>query len=346
MTGGTDQPLTGLRVLEVASIGPGPFAAMMLADHGAEVIRICRPDETPLFDPRFDITLRNRARVLTLDLKDAGDRARLCEIAGTADALIEGFRPGVMERLGLGPPELHSRNPSLVYARMTGWGQTGPLAPRAGHDINYLALSGALSLYGPPGADPVPPVNAVADFGGGAMMLVFGIVTALLSAARGGGGRIIDCAMTEGAALLQASVWSLRASGQWQETRGANLLDGGAPFYGVYRTRCGGHIAIGAIEPQFYRRMLEGFGLRNHPLMAQQMDRDRWPDMRALLAGAVAQRTRDHWQQIFEATDACVTPVLSLSEAMDHPQARARGSFLKGPGQPGAPAPAPRLEGG
>lgn len=334
-------PLSGLRVVEVASLGPGPFAAMMLADHGATVTRIERPGTPPLFEPAHDMTLRGRAGVRALDLREADQRAAFLELCRDADALIEGFRPGVMERLQLGPDQVMAANPRLVYGRMTGWGQSGPLAPRAGHDINYIALSGALFTYGAEAGPPVPPVNAVADFGGGGMMLAFGLLAQVMAAQRTGRGAVVDCAMVDGAALLQASVWTLRAMGRWQDARASNLLDGGAPFYRCYATAEGRHMAVGAIEAPFWAALLDGLGLSDDPLMVRQHDTARWPEMTERIAQVFAARDMQAWTARFEGSDACVTPVLTPSEAAHHPHAAARGAF-DWTGDAPFPAPAPR----
>lgn len=336
--------LAGIRVVEIASLGPGPFTAMMLADQGAEVTRIERPDVPPLFDPAHDMTLRGRARTLSLDLRQTDAIRRLDDMLQRSHALIEGFRPGVMERLGLGPERICADHPHLVYGRMTGWGQSGPLAPRAGHDINYIALSGALFTYGEADGPPVPPVNAVGDFGGGGMMLAFGIAAALLAAERTGAGRVVDCAMIDGAALLQASVWTLRAMDRWRDARGVNLLDGGAPFYRTYVTADDRHMAVGAIEPPFHAELLRGLGLDADPLMADQNDTERWPEMTRRIAAVFAAAPMAHWTAVFEGTDACVTPVLTPAEAARHPHAAARAAFHDPDGTP-MPAPAPRMPG-
>ena len=337
--------LCGLRIIEVASLGPGPFAAMMLADHGAEVIRVERPGVPPLFAPEHDMTLRGRARVRALDLREAEAKAEFIRLCRDADGLIEGFRPGVMERLGLGPQTLKQENPRLVYGRMTGWGQHGPLAPRAGHDINYIALSGALFTYGQAGGPPVPPVNAVGDFGGGGMMLAFGMLAGILAAQRSGSGRVVDCAMVDGAALLQASVWTLRAMNRWRDERGTNLLDGGAPFYRCYATSDGRHMAVGAIEPQFWKALLDGLGLTDEAMLARQNDEEFWPEMTRRITAVFAQHDMQYWSTRFEATDACVSPVLAPGEAARHTHARARNAF-DWSGDTPFPAPAPRTENG
>ena len=325
--------LEGLRIVELAGIGPAPFAAMMLADHGAEVIRIEREDQPPVIAPEFDILARSRAETLRLDLKDPGAAARVRALAVASDGLIEGFRPGVMERLGLGPDLLLADNPRLVYGRMTGWGQDGPLACAAGHDINYIALAGALHTYGRAGGPPVPPVNAVGDFGGGGMLLAFGMLAGILAARRSGAGQVIDCAMIDGAALISALTWSLKAAGMWRDERGTNLLDTGAPYYDVYRCSDGLWVAIGALEPAFFALLSEKLGLR-----LGQGD----PALREEIAAAFASAPRAHWCRLLEGSDACFAPVLSLGEAPDHPHNRARGTFVA-PGGLVQPAPAPRF---
>ncbi|MGQ0674742.1 MAG: CaiB/BaiF CoA transferase family protein [Rhodospirillales bacterium] len=336
--------LNGLRVIEIEAIGPAPFAGMMLADHGAEVLRVDRPAASGLGIAAADATrdpLGRGKRSVALDLKRAEGVAAVLRLVGRADALIEGFRPGVMERLGLGPDICLARNPRLVYGRMTGYGQSGPLAPRAGHDIDYIALSGALAAIGP--ADkPVPPLNLVGDFGGGGMLLAFGVVAALLSAARTGKGQVVDAAMVEGASLLAAFIHGLGAMGLWQEGRDANLLDGGAPFYDSYRTADGKFLAVGAIEPKFYTELIAKLELACETL-PDQMDRTRWPELKRRIAAAVAARTRAEWEAIFEGSDACVAPVLSFAEAPMHPHNAARRSFVSAFGVT-QPAPAPRFE--
>ncbi|MEG1451694.1 CaiB/BaiF CoA transferase family protein [Brevundimonas sp.] len=330
-------PLSGIRIIEIAGLGPAPFAAMMLADHGAEVIRIDRPGAH--IESR-DPLMRSRT-IRFLDLKSPDGQAALRELVKTADGLIEGFRPGVMERLGLGPDVLLTDNPALVYGRMTGWGQSGFYAARAGHDINYIAASGALHMIGRKGEAPVPPLNLVGDFGGGGMMLAFGMVSALLAVKNGASGQVIDCAMTDGSALLTAMMWGFRASGFWQDERGSNILDTAAAFYDVYETADGKHIAIGAIEPQFYALMLHGTGLSDDPLFAIQMDIANWPAQKAALAARIRTKTRDEWAAIFDGLDACVTPVLNMTEALAAPHNRDRNTFITIDGVD-QPAPAPR----
>ena len=331
-------PLSGVRIVEIAGIGPGPFCAMMLADHGAEVIRIERAP--PSAAKRRDVLNRSR-KALAVDLKQPAGVDLVRRLTRSCEGLIEGFRPGVMERLGLGPDVLIGDNPKLVYGRMTGWGQTGPNAAMAGHDIDYIALSGALDAIGRPGEAPVPPLNLVGDFGGGGMMLAFGMVSAILHARATGVGQVIDCAMTEGSAVLMAMTYSLRAGGIWSDTRGANLLDGGAHFYDTYETADGKFVAIGAIEPQFYRELLQGLGVADDDAWTAQMDARRWPDLKRRLADVIRSKTRDDWSAVFEGSDACLAPVLSMAEAPTHPHNAARGSFVAVDGIV-QPAPAPR----
>lgn len=335
----TTPPLDGIRIVEIAGIGPGPFCGMMLADHGADVIRIERPGERPLSDPARDPLLRSR-RTLRLDLKDAVSVAAVRRVVASADGLIEGFRPGVMERLGLGPDVLIADNPRLVYGRMTGWGQTGPLAATAGHDITYIAQSGALHAFGEAGGRPVPPINMVADFGGGGMLLAFAMVSAILHARATGQGQVIDCAMTEGSALLMSMIWGFRASGRWSDRRGTNLLDGGAHFYGTYETADGKWVAIGAIEPQFYAAMRRAMALDDAAWDAQ-FDAGAWSAMKARLADIFRTRSRDEWCAAFAGHEACFAPVLGFDEALADPHNVARGSFVEAGGV-AQPAPAPR----
>ena len=339
-------PLHGIKIVEFAALGPAPMGAMILADLGAEVVRIERklpPGAKPgseLFDPKIDILNRSR-RVVTLDLKKPEGLAAARQLIAGADILIEGFRPGVMERLGLGPDECLGSNPRLVFGRMTGWGQTGPLANAAGHDINYLSLSGALHAIGEPGGKPVVPLNLVADCGGGAMLLVMGVLAALLEARTSGQGQVVDAAMTDGSALLMTMMYTLKAMGEWTQQRGSNLLDGGAHFYDTYRCADGKYISIGPIEPQFYALFLDKTGLAD-PDFAQQWDRARWPELKVRLAAHLATRSRDAWCALLEGTDACVAPVLDMDEAPEHPHNRARGTFIEVGGVV-QPAPAPRF---
>jgi len=326
--------LVGIRIVELAGLAPAPFAAMMLADHGAEVIRIERDDRPPVIPREFDILARSRAETIRLDLKSEEGAARVRALAGDADGLIEGFRPGVMERLGLGPELLLQGNPRLVYGRLTGWGQDGPLAEAAGHDINYIALAGALGTYGRAGEGPVPPANAVGDFGGGGMLLAFGMLAGILSARTTGKGQVIDCAMVDGAALLSALTWSLRAAGVWKDERGTNLLDTGAPYYDVYRCADGQWVSVGAIEPQFFAVLKQKLALR-----ASQHDGEL---LREELRATFAARPRAHWDALLLGTEACYAPVTSLAEAPAHPHNAARGTFSDVRGYP-EPAPAPRF---
>jgi len=343
-------PLDGVRVIEMAGMGPGPFAAMMLADLGADVVRVDRwsgsgdlPDTERRVrgtDPTRYVLHRGR-RSLGVDLKAPGAAELLLDMAAQADALIEGFRPGVMERLGLGPDTCLARNPRLIYGRMTGWGQHGPLASTAGHDINYIALSGALDQVARHGERPVPPVNLVGDMGGGGLMLAYGIVCGLLAVARGGHGQVVDAAITDGSAVLTAMLYGLVAQGRWSTTPGTNFADTGAPYYEVYQTADGKHMAVGAIEPRFYAILLDKLGLAAEDEITQN-DRSRWPQAKHRFAEIFRTRTRDEWTACFEGTDACVTPVLSLEEAPRHPHNLARSSFVQLDGVL-QPAPAPRF---
>ncbi|MBW0134773.1 CoA transferase [Pseudonocardia abyssalis] len=334
--------MDGIRVLELGGIGPGPHAAMLLADLGADVVRVERHsgglDLYP--DGHHDQLLRGR-RSVAADLKDPDDRARVRALADRADVLVEGFRPGVAERLGLGPQECRSTNPGLVYARMTGWGQDGPLAAAAGHDINYLALTGVLHALGPADRPPPPPLNLVGDFGGGSTYLVIGVLAALCERARSGLGQTVDAAIVDGVTSLAQGLWSLRGAGGWSDDRESNLLDGAAPFYGTYTCADGRYVAVGAIEPQFYAALLRGLGLDGGALPAQH-DRAAWPVLRARIGGVFATRPRDAWVDRFTGTDACVTPVLTFAEATRHPHLVARAAHLDLDGVVQA-APAPRF---
>ncbi len=338
-------PLAGYRIIEIAGIGPGPFAAMLLSDLGAEVIRVERAGAVrgPAPEtPHFDVLLRGRRNV-AIDLKQPDGVETLLTLVESADALIEGFRPGVMERLGVGPDECIARNPRLVFGRMTGWGQDGPFANAAGHDINYISLAGALAHFGREGAAPVPPLNMVGDFGGGGMFLALGVVSALLEAQRSGAGQVVDTAMVDGSAVLMSMFWSFRSIGLFDETaRGTNLLDTGAHFYDVYECADGGYVSIGSIEPQFYAELLRLTGLDDDERFAGQMDKARWPELKRRLAELFATKTRDEWCAVMEATDACFAPVLTMSEAAAHPHNVARDTFVELGGTT-QPAPAPRF---
>ncbi|WP_354699662.1 CaiB/BaiF CoA-transferase family protein [Paraconexibacter sp. AEG42_29] len=329
-----------MRIVEIASIGPGPFAAMMLADMGATVLRVDRPGGVGTVPPRYDVTRRGRPSI-AVDLRHGDARGFILDLVERADALVEGFRPGVMERLGLGPVDVHERNPRVVYGRVTGYGQDGPLAAVAGHDINYLAAAGVLGALARDGERPLAPLNLVGDYGGGAMYLAFGVVCGLHEAARSGRGQVVDAAMVDGVASLTAIFHGMRAEGRWADQPGTNMLDSGAHFYDVYVTADGGHVALGAIEPQFYSRLLELLEL--DPEAVPQWERDRWPELREVIALAVARRSADEWAAILDGEEACATVVRGLGEAPDHPHLRARGTFveLDGVVQPQA---APRFD--
>ncbi|MFM7419261.1 MAG: CaiB/BaiF CoA transferase family protein [Alphaproteobacteria bacterium] len=331
-------PLQGIKVLEFAGIGPGPFCGMLLADMGAEVIRIDRPNG-PEGDRR-DIVSRGR-RSLVLDLKNPAAIAALHRMITEFDVLIEGFRPGVMERLDLGPDEICARHTKLIYGRMTGWGQDGPMALRAGHDINYIALTGALHAMGRPDVPPAPPLNLIGDYGGGGMLLALGVLAALLERAQSGQGQVVDAAMVDGAALLMAPLYGMKARGRWHGGRGGNLLDGSASFYDTYACACGGFVAVGPIEPQFFAEMLARLGLDASEFQ-DRMNPAHWPAHKAKLAAVFRTKTRDAWAEIFAESDGCVVPVLSMDEAPHHPHNQARGNFRL---QDGAaePTPAPRF---
>lgn len=337
---GTEGPLRGLRVVELAGIGPAPFACMTLADLGADVVRIDRTDGGRPFGEWHNVLDRGR-RSVALDLKTGEGTALLMRLVERSDVLVEGFRPGVAERLGAGPQECLARNPGLVYARITGWGQDGPLATAPGHDINYLALSGALHAIGERGGPPVPPVNLLGDFAGGGLLLTTGILAALFERRESGLGQVVDTAIVDGAAAMLGMLAAMTASGQWTHERGANLLDGGAPFYGVYACADGEYVAVGALEERFHRDLLRGLGL-DEGAAADRWDRREWPRLRRLLAERFRTRTRDEWAAAFDGTEACVTPVLSLGEAAEHPHNRARRTFLRTP-EGHQPAPAPRF---
>ena len=336
-------PLSGVRIIELAGIGPGPFCAMMLADMGADVIRVDRAGSVRGGDPNTppaDVMNRGR-RSIGVDLKSPEGVETVMRLVESADALMEGFRPGVTERLGLGPDDCLARNPALVYGRMTGWGQEGPYANAAGHDINYISLAGALDSYGRRGQAPVPPINMVGDFGGGGMYLAFGMVCAILEARGSGQGQVVDAAMVDGAASLMSFIHGFRAMGVWNDERGTNMLDTGAHFYDVYETSDGKYVSIGSIEPQFYAELRETLGLTD-PKWDQQMTRNAWPELKDELAAIFKNRTRDDWCELMEHTDICFAPVLSLAEAPQHPHNVHRGTFIEYEGIT-QPRPAPRF---
>ncbi len=332
-------PLNGIKIIEIAGIGPGPFCAMMLSDLGAEVVRIDR--KSSMGDgSKFNILNRGR-RSVAVDLKNADGVETVMRLVEQADALIEGFRPGVMERLGLGPDVCLERNPRLVFGRMTGWGQEGPLAHAAGHDINYISLTGALHAIGRHGERPVPPLNLVGDFGGGGMMLALGVTSALLETQKSGKGQVVDAAMTDGSAALMAIIYGLKAMGIWEAERGTNMLDGGAHFYDAYECADGKWISIGSIEPQFYALLLEKAGI-DDPEFQDQMDREKWPDLKVKTIELFKTKSRDEWCEIMEGSDVCFAPILDLSEAPEHPHNKARNTFIEIDGVI-QPAPAPRF---
>lgn len=335
-------PLCGLRVLELGGIGPGPHAAMLLADLGAEVVRVERPRGglRVLPEGADDWLLRGR-RSISADLKQPKGRDLVLALAEKADVLIEGFRPGVAERLGVGPKECLDRNPGLVYGRMTGWGQDGPRADQAGHDINYLAVTGVLNAIGTAGARPTPPLNLVGDFGGGSLYLVLGVLSALWERGRSGHGQVVDAAIVDGVTSLAQGVWALRGVGQWRDEAASNLVDSGAPFYDTYRCRDGRYVAVGAIEPQFYAQLVDGLGLGDADL-PEQLDRSGWPRLRQAFQQAFETRSRDEWAERFAGVDACVTPVLDFAEAVEEPQLAGRDTIVELGGVRQA-APAPRF---
>ena len=334
-------PLSGVRIVEMDGIGPVPLAAMILADLGCEIVRIARaPNSGQAWDDTGGSVLHRNRKHVHLDLKSPQDRDRALALIDQADAVIEGFRPGVMERLGLGPEVCLERNPRLVFARMTGWGQVGPLAPRAGHDINYIAITGALHAMGCPEAPPIPPLNLVGDYGGGAMFAIVGLLSAIISARATGVGQVVDVAMTDGTAALTSFFHAFTSSGLWSDQRGTNLLDGSKPFYRCYACADGGHVAVGPLEPQFFAQLLKGLEIA--PDRFVQYDPAGWPEMEAVFAAAFMTRTRDQWDAIFRDTDACVSPVLSFSEAADHPHNRGRDTLVSQDGVT-QPAPAPRF---
>lgn len=332
-------PLDGIRIVELQGIGPGPFCGMLLSDLGADVIRIDRAGGGRAAPPPH-VETRGR-RSIALDLKNPDDVEKALKLIEKADGLIEGFRPGVMERLGLGPDVALARNPRLAYGRMTGWGQTGTLSHAAGHDLNYIALTGALGAMGRKGEAPYPPLNLIGDYGGGALYLAFGLLAAVISARNTGEGQVIDVAMTDGAASLTSMFYGMRAMGVWSDERQANLLDGGAHFYDCYETSDGKYVSLGSIEPQFYSLLLEKAGLKE-PEFQDQMARDNWPSLKAKTAEVMKTKTRDEWCEIMEGTDVCFAPVLSLDEAPKHPHNVARQTFVEYEGVT-QPAPAPRF---
>ena len=332
--------LDGVTIVEMEGIGPAPFCGMMLADHGARVIRVARIGARDA--KGSDVLGRNRERI-EADLKSPEGIAKVRELAKSADGLIEGFRPGVMERLGLGPDVLLGDNPGLVYGRMTGWGQDGPLAQAAGHDINYISITGNLHGYGRADGKPTPPTNAIGDFAGGGMMLAFGMVAGILNARGTGKGQVIDCAMTDGASVIHAMQWGFRGNGMWEDTRGVNMLDTAAHFYDTYETADGKWISIGSIEPQFYALLREKAGLSD-PAFDAQMDKSQWPALKAKLTDLFRTKSRDEWCAIMEATDICFAPVLSMADALKHPHNVERGTFVRVDGID-QPAPAPRFLG-
>jgi len=335
-------PLTGVQIVELAAIGPGPFCAMMLSDMGADVVRVDRSDQVGGATWNSHDVLNRGRRTIAVDLKHPDGVEVVMKLVEAADGLIEGFRPGVAERLGVGPDPCWERNPGLVYGRMTGWGQNGPLSHTAGHDIDYIAVSGVLGAIGRVGERPVPPLNLVGDFGGGGLLLAFGMVCGLLEARESGLGQVVDAAMTDGSSILSTLVYGLAAAGLWDlDSKGTNLLDSGAPWYDTYETADGHYVAVGAIEPKFYEALLKGLGFAETDLPAQH-DRARWPDLRQAFADRFAEKTREGWVSVFEGTDACVAPVLRLSEAAEHPHNVARSTFVDIDGIT-QPAPAPRF---
>ena len=333
-------PLQGLRVVELSAVGPVPHAGMILADLGAEVALVLRPADAASMAARRDTDRRGRV-VVSADLKDPAQRDQVLDLIERADVLLEGYRPGVAERLGVGPEQCQARNPRLIYGRMTGWGQDGPRASTAGHDINYLSLTGHLRAIGRVGERPVPPLNLVGDFGGGSMLLLVGVLAALYERQRSGRGQVIDAAMVDGASLLGNMIWWFRAAGIWNDEPGTNILDGGAPYYDTYETADGQYMAVGAVEPQFFALLLRTLGLDAAALPGQH-DKAQWPRLRAAIKGAFASRSRDEWTKVFAGTDACVTPVLSYGEALEDDHLGSRGTLIDVGGVP-QPAPAPRF---
>lgn len=334
-------PLRGIRIIEIAGIGPGPFAGMMLADMGADVIRVERPGGNQFSgDPNYDYLNRGK-RCIAVNLKSAEGANLVLRLAEGASGMFEGFRPGVAEKLGIGPIPARERNPGLVYGRMTGWGQDGPMSQVAGHDINYISLAGALHPIGPAGGKPAVPLSLVGDFGGGGLLLAYGMVCALLEAKISGEGQVVDAAMVDGAALLMTSFFGAQQVGYWKEERGSNMLDSGAPFYDTYECGDGAFISVGAIEPQFYSALLRGLGLQAHEL-PQQMDMAKWPEMKEIFTRTIKSKSRDEWMRVFEGADACVAPILKMSEVPGHPHIQARRTLVDFQGN-WQPAPAPRF---
>lgn len=334
-------PLNGVRIVEFAGLGPAPFCGMMLADHGAEVILIDRPVRTRAGASNKDILNRSR-KSIALDIKNPRSIEIIRKLVKSCDGLIEGLRPGVMERLGLGPEVMLKDNPKLVYGRMTGWGQTGPEAKKAGHDINYIALSGVLDACGRAGEKPTPAVNLVGDFGGGGMMLAFGMLAGILSARSTGVGQVVDCAMLDGSALLSSMIWALRAQGRWQGARGENILDTGAHFYDTYETLDGLYVAVGAIEPQFYAQFCQKLGLADDPAFQKQIAPEAWPALKDRVSAIFKTKTRAQWEQVFADVDACFSPILSMREVMEHPHNQERELYIDVDGVR-QPAPGPRF---
>jgi len=326
MSNSKNGPLAGVRVVEFAGIGPGPHAAMLLSDLGADVVRVQRPGDLPT--KKADQLLRGRT-IVEANLKDPADKEKIFSLLAKADVLIEGFRPGVMERLGFGPTDTEKANPRLVYGRMTGWGQDGPMADRAGHDMNYISSTGLLHAIGRKGERPVPPLNLAGDFGGGSMFLVVGVLAALIERQQSGKGQIIDAAMVDGANVLGQMMWAFRGTGFWKDERASNLLDTGAPFYEVYETSDGKYMAVGAIEPQFYAELLKGLGLENDPDLPQQLDAPRWDDIKERFTEVFKTKTRDEWTAIFDGTDACTTPILDFIEAPNDAHMKARQNLIE-----------------
>lgn len=341
MAGPTSGPLHGLRVIELAGIGPGPHASMILGDLGADVVRIDRPRGSGGSSAEVKDAMSRNRRIVTADLKSDAGRELVLKLVAKADVLVEGYRPGVTERLGLGPEDCAEVNDGLIYARMTGWGQTGPRSQQAGHDINYISLNGILHSIGRANERPVPPLNLAGDFGGGSMFLLVGILSALWERQNSGKGQIVDAAMIDGSSVLVQMMWQMRASGMWTDARGTNMLDGGAPYYDTYECSDGRYVAVGAIEPQFYAAMLDGLGLDAASLPPQN-DRCRWPELRAILTDTFARHDRDHWAKVFADSDACVTPVLAFGEVHAEPHITERHTFYEVNGGL-QPMPAPRF---